>query len=450
MTFGLPVAREPAIHDELGAALARVGDGLCAVAIPAPLGAAAGLLAIDDTAVYWGARDSDEVTVGLGAALELRGSGASRFSELVNVNVSVNVNDPAAAPRFLGGAAFAPGAASHASWQPFGDAWFVLPRLTYRRTADAAWFTLVVDRVAAADRGRWHTLVARAVAALRAPAPRPGRAAVVPDADGYARWVAGVEAARAAIHRGALEKVVLARPIVARGALSAAAIVDALDARHPECTRFAIRPAPGGPIFVGATPERLVRKDGRAIASEALAGSIARGDDPASEAARLLASGKDRREHAIVVDAIAATLGARCSALSVPATPAVRTLRHVHHLRTTIAGTLRERAHVLALAAALHPTPAVGGWPTAPAIAHLSACEPAPRGWYGAPVGWFDASGDGELAVAIRSALIDPARERAELWVGAGIVADSDPDAEWNELALKQRALLGALGAEAA
>jgi menaquinone-specific isochorismate synthase len=450
MTLGLPVAREPAIHDELGAALARIGDGLCAIAIPAPIGAAAGLLAIDDTGVYWGARDSDEVVVGLGAALELRGSGASRFSDLVNATVGVNVIDRASPPRLFGGAAFTPGAASHAGWSTFGDAWFVLPRLTYRRTADTAWFTLVVDRAAAADRARWHTLVSRAVAALRAPPPRPSRAAVVADAAGYPRWIAGVEAARAAIHRGALEKVVLARPIVARGALSAAAIVGALDARHPECTRFAIRPAAGGPIFVGATPERLIQKDGRAIASEALAGSIARGDDPAGEAARLLASGKDRREHAIVVDAIAATLGVRCSTLSVPATPAVRTLRHVHHLRTTIAGTLRDRTHVLALAAALHPTPAVGGWPTAAAIAHLSAGEPAPRGWYGAPVGWFDGAGDGELAVAIRSALIDPAHERAEVWVGAGIVADSDPDAEWQELATKQRALLGALGAEAA
>jgi isochorismate synthase len=443
------------IHDQLRAGLVRVRDGLTAIAMPAPRGPAAGLLALDGPAVLWAARDVEDVTAGIGAAVEIRAAGARRFAAVMEAawgvapSAAVIGGRPAdprelaalgIAPRFIGGFAFGPGA----TWPDFPDAWFALPRLTYRCTADRAWLVLIASVTDAPD--DCHALVDRALDALRAPVPRGGATTVAIDAAGRTAWLAEVAAARGAIAANQLAKVVLARSTPARGRIEPAAVVAALDDRHPECTRFAIRPRGGGATFVGATPERLIQRVGRAIASEALAGSIARTTDDRADAARLLASGKDRGEHAIVVDAIAAALGARCSALSVPPTPAVRTLRHVHHLRTTIAGTLRGSDHVVELASALHPTPAVGGWPTPAALAFIAAHEPAPRGWYGAPVGWFDASGDGELVVAIRSALLDG--DRADVWAGAGIVADSEPIAEWDETWIKQRAVLGALGAE--
>jgi isochorismate synthase EntC len=166
-----------------------------------------------------------------------------------------------------------------------------------------------------------------------------------------------------------------------------------------------------------------------------------------AQADALRASGKDRREHDLVVRAIADALAAAGADVALPAEPSVRELRHVLHLHTPIRATLREPRHVLELAARLHPTPAVGGTPTAEAVAWIAAREPTPRGWYAAPVGWFDLDGDGELAVAIRSGLL--AGPRVHLWAGAGIVAGSDPDRELAETDVKLRAMLGALGAPA-
>jgi isochorismate synthase len=221
-----------------------------------------------------------------------------------------------------------------------------------------------------------------------------------------------------------------------------------LDARHADCVRVLVRPPAGGAL-VAATPERLVRLEGASVACDALAGSIARsgGRHADSDDATLLASAKDRREHELVVRAIASALHELGADVDAPAEPGVRRLRHVLHLHTPIAATLRAPRHVLELAEALHPTPAVGGTPTRIATDWIAAREVAPRGWYAAPVGWFDLQGNGELAVAIRSGLL--VGERAHLWAGAGIVAGSDPDRELAETDLKLRAMLGALGVAA-
>jgi isochorismate synthase EntC len=146
------------------------------------------------------------------------------------------------------------------------------------------------------------------------------------------------------------------------------------------------------------------------------------------------------------VDAIRAAL-AGCADVDAPAEPDVRILRHVVHLHTPFRARLREPCHVLELAARLHPTPAVGGTPRQVAIDWIRSREPVARGWYAAPVGWFDLDGNGELAVAIRSGVL--AGNRAHLWAGAGIVAGSDPERELAETELKLRAMLGALGVAA-
>ncbi|HEX2687512.1 MAG TPA: chorismate-binding protein, partial [Kofleriaceae bacterium] len=152
------------------------------------------------------------------------------------------------------------------------------------------------------------------------------------------------------------------------------------------------------------------------------------------------------REHALVVQAIRAALEGWAE-VEAPAEPAVRALRHVVHLHTPFRARLREPRHVLELAARLHPTPAVGGTPREIAIDWIRTREPVARGWYAAPVGWFDLDGNGELAVAIRSGVL--AGNRAHLWAGAGIVAGSDPERELAETELKLRAMLGALGVTA-
>ena len=145
-----------------------------------------------------------------------------------------------------------------------------------------------------------------------------------------------------------------------------------------------------------------------------------------------------------MVDAIVRRLEPLCESLRVAERPSVRELKDVLHLHTEIRGELAGDRHVLDLVEMLHPTPAVGGVPTAAAVEWIREHETHARGWYAAPVGWFDADGDGELMVALRSCVL--AGDRAWLWAGAGIVADSDPIAELAETALKEQALLGALG----
>jgi menaquinone-specific isochorismate synthase len=427
-------------------ATAAGDDAITIVAVPSIAAPVAALADREDLVVAWEPRDQDEAWAGVGVAASIEAHGPRRFDDVARAAGAIfaRVADAAGAPaaRMFGGLAFAPGAADLPPWRGFGDARFTLPRWTYVRRGGLAWWLLAVDAAAARDHARWYLELAELDHALRVPVAAHTATVLERDDGDPAAWTRQVEDIRAEIASGRVAKVVAARPLAATLAAPApiGAVLTRLGAAHPACTRYIFRSS--GAAFVGATPERLVRRRGLAVDSEALAGSIARAEPDAAE--RLLASAKDRGEHDWVVRAVVDALGRFCARLDAPAEPRVRALRHILHLHTPIAGELAEPAHVLELAAALHPTPAVGGTPTADAVAWIAAHEPAPRGWYAAPVGWFDAQGDGELVVAIRSGLLEG--RRAHVWAGAGIVRDSDAAAEWDEVALKQRALLGALG----
>lgn len=187
------------------------------------------------------------------------------------------------------------------------------------------------------------------------------------------------------------------------------------------------------------------------MSSHPLAGTVARSGDAAADAslvAGLLASPKQRWEHRLVIDTIAAALRPRCRILEVPEVPEVVGLRNVSHLATSITGELASDESgglpgVLEVVADIHPTPAVGGTPTKAAVAHLQSVEGFDRGPYGGPVGWLDAGGDGDIALGIRSATLDGAR--ASMYAGVGVVEGSDPADELAETQLKLQALLAAL-----
>jgi menaquinone-specific isochorismate synthase len=437
---------------DAGLAIARRSAGLTLVELRAPVVAAPSIVAAwpDDATAAWST--SELVLAGVGVARELRGRGAARWSEVVAQARAVELDTAVvggvarrvahADARFLGGAAFVPGAADHAPWSGFGDAWFALPRWTYvhARGEPEATLVLAVDRDAAASPARWRDELARFAHAWQARPAAPQPALIAIDRGDLAAWRAHVAAITAAIGVGACAKIVAARACVVAlaGDARLPELLAALDAAQPECTRVLVRP-PGAAALVAATPERLVRRRGDVVTCDALAGTAPRG-----AAAALLASGKDRNEHDLVVRAIAEALREVARELAVPAEPAVRALRHLLHLHTPIRAVLARPCHVLELAARLHPTPAVGGTPTAVACEWIAAREPAPRGWYASPVGWFDATGDGELAVALRGGVL--ARDRVHLWAGAGIVAGSDPDRELAETDAKLRAMLAALG----
>lgn len=224
-------------------------------------------------------------------------------------------------------------------------------------------------------------------------------------------------------------------------------------ANDPGITAYRIDLDPAGdgdgPVLIGATPELLASRKGLTVASEPLAGSIPRGRDPVQDRARgqsLLASEKDRREHAITVEYVLDTLAPHCDDLRRPGGMGLRSTATMWHLGTRIEGRLKsaDGPSALGLAALLHPTPAVGGYPRDAALAAIARLEAHDRGFYSGAVGHVDAAGDGEWHVALRCAEVRG--PQITLHAGAGIVAGSVPDDEVHETAAKFRAMLRAFG----
>ncbi len=475
------VPREQAHDHSIAGVLAFVGQHLhriageprlCAIAVPAPVVAPDVLLAHAPEApgLLWepgasGRAMGGSAFAGIGACHHIDLEGPDRFRQLRQEAAEVFERletvahpdcDPASA-RLFGGMAFAPGAARSAPWTRFGDGGFTLPRWRYETHGPRACLMLAVRGAEAAEASRragWVDAFAERLGALEVSV---GAATSLP-ATGAARdflppsreaWSEQVEAIRAVIGSGRFAKIVAAHrfEVHLRDTVDPRTVLLRLAQGLRASTRFAF--ARKGCSFLGATPERLISRHGAAIATEALAGSIESG---ARYAERLLASVKDRHEHALVVEPIVRRLEPLCTRLDVAAEPRIRTLSTVQHLHTPITGTLRAtpfgaQPHVLDLVEVLHPTPAVGGVPTDDAMDWIARHEPFERGWYAGPIGWFDAAGDGEFAVALRGCVL--ASKRAYLYAGSGIVADSDPDLEYRETELKQHALLAALGVSA-
>ncbi|MFC5230172.1 isochorismate synthase [Pseudonocardia zijingensis] len=254
---------------------------------------------------------------------------------------------------------------------------------------------------------------------------------------GYRQAVA--EAVRR-MRAGELDKAALAHDLlaVADAPLDPRFLLAGLARRYPTCWSYSVDG------LVGATPELLVRRAEGTVSSRVLAGTIWPGETD-DLPGRLLGSAKDRHEHALAVDSLADALRPMCSTLDVPETPSVIALRNVSHLSSDVHGKLdpQSPASLLQLAAAVHPTAAVGGTPRDAALDLIAELEGMDRGRYAGPVGWMDGEGDGELGIALRCAQLDG--PVARLFAGCGIVADSDPDTEVREAAAKMVAVRDAL-----
>ncbi len=382
--------------------------------------------------------------VGWGAVAQVRTTGATRFSDadkwwsetLARVAVHDGVQEPGTGPVAFGSFGFAD--------EP-GESVLVLPRVVVGRRGGRAWLTTVADE--GADDG------SRAGAGEPLAAPRPGDAPAAPAGvvfgDGSRNgeeWMSVVAEAVDRIGDGELEKVVLARDLVA----TAEEPVDVrwplrrLASAYPMCWTFHV-----DGLF-GATPEMLVRRERGLVTSRVLAGTIRRtGDDDRdlALAATLARSSKDLEEHEYAVRSVADALEPHCSSMSVPESPFVLHLPNVMHLATDVNGVVHDASSVssLRLAEALHPSAAVGGTPTDVATALISEIEGLDRGRYAGPVGWIDAAGDGEWGLALRSASVEGATVR--LFAGCGVVASSDPAAELAESQAKLVPVRDALGA---
>ena len=399
----------------------------------------------DAPVVYWEHPARGRALLGLGVAREIRASGAERFATVSAAAQRVlatveTIDGDRSGLCVLGGFAFSERRERDTPWSVFPPARLVLPRVLWLREGARWRRTEIWDE---GDRSACEALLAR-VSRRR---PEPGRDlalyAAALSADERESWRMRVDRARALIADGAVRKVVLAR----RRRLWAAADVDpaqilapARDAR-PTCFSFWVRPRHGASL-IASSPELLVRRSGMDVVASALAGSAPRAADPVEDrrhAAALLACPKNAREHSIVVAAVRDALASLADDVGASAAPELLRLPEAQHLATSVRGRLRAAATVLEVGGVLHPTPAVCGTPRAAAQALIEREEPD-RGWYTGAVGWMNEAGDGELAVALRSALV--AGREVTLWAGAGIVDGSDPDAELAETEAKMGALV--------
>ena len=424
---------------------------------------AAAFDALSSPRTTWSAPD-DALVLGGGAAATLTASGSDRFASIREAAADlfesgdVHAGTEAARPRVFGGFAFHEGACDGEPWAPFPEARFVLPRVQLTLAHNGAWLTVNavgVDADVAAVEDRLAREVDRfaALDAADAGSPtaasRPPRPGIRESRRTTSReaWRESVDAAVDRIRAGDLRKVVLAQALEADLAadFSRAATLERLAGKYPDCHRYWFEPPGGDAAFFGATPERLVSLRGRTVETDALAGTTGRGETPSEDewlAQELLDDEKNVHEHELVAETVREQLEPFAASISA-GERRVRRLATVQHLHTPITAELDADRHVLDLVEALHPTPAVGGLPPDRALATIRETEPFDRGWYAAPVGWIDAAGNGAFAVAIRSAVAS--RRRATLFAGVGVVSDSDPDREWDEVQLKYRPILDEL-----
>ncbi len=392
---------------------------------------------------------------GLGAAVEFRGSGPGRFTEASTAALSFlcsmnggGADMAADGPLVVGGFGFSDYDTRQPQWRDFPATRLFVPKLLWVRRGSTCTLTTVSRTGLCGDDDPAHSPNSKGPELSRNGArAAPGHPA---NPEERHEWERRVERARSLIAAGKLRKVVLSRKLEVEfpEPIDPAAIVSAARDLRPACFTFWFRA--GQSSLVGSTPELLARLENGRVTSDALAGSAPRGATEAEDrdfSASLFASAKELEEHELVVTAVRSALGKVAAPIDAPNGPGVMLLPEAQHLYTPIEGRLLHHATVIEIAGLLHPTPATCGVPLEAARAIIER-EEADRGWYSGMIGWMNARGDGEFAVALRSALIDG--RRMSVRAGAGIVAASDPGLEYAETEAKLMALLRSAGIETA
>jgi salicylate biosynthesis isochorismate synthase/menaquinone-specific isochorismate synthase len=396
---------------------------------------------------------------GLGCAAAIEAAGETRFRTAATrwrALLAEAVGDPADGPRgsglvALGGFAFAADGGHARHWRGFAPGSLHVPEVALSRRGEDVRMTLAAlvhpdddaEHVLARLEARAASLRGRPLPLLDpAPAGRYEVASAMPPE----HYEGAVARAVERIRGGALDKVVLAREVQVHAPAphDPAAILGVLRDAFPSCHVFCA--GRGDSAFVAASPELLVRREGMRAGTLALAGSARRSADPAVDAhlgEQLLRSEKDRSEQAIVTRRIVRALRPLSVWVAAAEEPVIARIANIQHLATPIRAQLAAPVSAIELAGLLHPTPAVGGEPLDVAAPLIPALEGLDRGWYAGPVGWTDASEDGEFCVALRCALLSGTVARC--YAGVGVVRDSDPAAELAETEVKLQALLPVL-----
>jgi len=421
---------------------------------------------------YWERPDETLAIAAGGCVTRLQATGSDRFRRIAEQALELgkqhlaitDIPHTLSEPILLGGYSFSDHNVER-EWKQFGAARFTLPQWTLFRSGKLHLLTLSTARNgrSAEEVGKELYQLADAFQTLcnriresgteprpakRTTSPTGGQTTLTLTPQGtYKEWVRQVETSREMIRRGTFQKIVLARQVdaTAPNPINIPGALYHFRHRFPSCFNFMMRTG-GGPVFMGASPERLVSLNSRRILTDGLAGSTARGESAVEDLTlgrQLMASEKERSEHNFVVEDIRNSLQNWSRRVRHPDTPLLKKLNNVQHLYTPITAEVERDISIHQLIESLHPTPAVGGFPKEQAVRHITSIEGVDRGWYAGPVGWFNLSGNGEFAVAIRSALVNGSHAR--LYAGSGIVRDSDPEREWQETIIKLRPMLDAI-----
>jgi len=405
----------------------------------------------------WEQPDRGFALAGLGVAHEATSRGPDRFEdvarECVRTGGEAILEAPPRLPAgagavWLGGFAFDPEGGASSTWSSLPPASLVLPELALCRSDGRTFLTVSAVVQPGDDPDRLGAGIEARLAGLRPQPlpmldPHPTAAAAIRSVRPPGEFEAAVAAATERVQDGEMSKVVLAREVVvsAAAAHDPAPLFGAMREQFPACFCFCC----GTPeaAFIGASPELLLRRSGAGVSTVALAGSTRRSSDPAVDdhlGEQLLRSDKNRREQRIVAERIVRGLRPHAVWVEAAEEPEIVKVANIQHLATPVIAQLAEPRSAIELAGMLHPTPAVGGEPWPLAAGAIAELERMDRGWYAGPVGWMDATEDGEFCVALRSALL---RDReAHLYAGVGVVAGSDPAAELDETEVKLEALL--------
>lgn len=410
-----------------------------------------------DKRFYWQNADKTMTLVGIGHAKELTSDSTDeRFADISTawntLRAALIKEEKDMEPVLFGGFSFDPKSVKETEWKAFPSAYFVVPsfQLTIKNGKTSISINLVTESNEAAEeferlRDERDRLIHVAQVEDFNLLAKPVVVSIEEMAkDKYMQAVADV---KDKINNGEAKKVVIARSVQLNfdNEVPAATALHHISNEQQESYHFGLQN--NGQLFFGATPERLIEiSNGRAYSS-CVAGSIRRGKSAVEDRAlgeELLDDHKNREEHKYVVNMISQVFQAFCTNIAMPKVPKLMKIRDIQHLFTPIEGTVEQGTDIFSLVQALHPTPALGGVPTNVSLEMIRTEESMDRGYYAAPIGWTDTAGNGEFAVAIRSALLDG--DRAYLYAGGGIVADSEPDKEYDETWVKFRPVMRALG----
>jgi menaquinone-specific isochorismate synthase len=414
---------------------------------------------------FWDHPGNDISISAAGKVKELKSTGTGRFDDISKktdelkkkISAYTSISHAMAGPLFLGGYSFGDHNISPV-WKKFGAARFILPEWTLVKTGTSYLLTLIIERNNKAAHDIYTEIIERVTDFLNISGKTsessikqdPGEQNMLcnfQSANEKSIWFNRVEEAKKHISDNDFEKIVLARSIEleSKHTLNPTLLSYHLRNSYPECYSFIVQ-VDDDTSFIGATPERLASFENGVFKTEGLAGSASRGKSASEDAAiaqSLMRSEKDLEEHQFVVRAIDDSLSPYSYKVDHPNRPQIKKLSNVQHLFTPISASIKKGVNIHDLLKKLHPTPAVGGYPKKESIPHIQEIEQIERGWYSAPVGWYNLNGYSEFAVAIRSALLH--KNRAHLYAGCGIVSDSDPESEWNETIMKFQPMTNAL-----